>query len=71
MMAFSKSIRKADRIRRYIIQTTDAGWEVREEQDREVVRQAWYQDWHRVERARRAFVISMTSLRNEGWTETD
>jgi hypothetical protein len=69
MLAFSKSIRKADKVRRYTIQTTSAGWEVRQEQNSEVVREARYHDWHRVERAQRAFMIEMRSLSEEGWTE--
>jgi hypothetical protein len=69
MLAFSKSIRKADKVRRYTIQTTPAGWEVRQEQNSEVVREARYHDWHRVERAQRAFMIEMRSLREEGWNE--
>ena len=71
MLAFSKSVRNANRTRRYTIQTTAAGWEVREEQDSQVVRRALYQDWHRVERSRRAFMIAMTTLQAEGWTEVD
>lgn len=69
MFAFSKSIRKADRIRRYTIQTTPTGWQVREEQDSQVVLQACYDDWHRVERAQRAFTIKLTSLREDGWSD--
>ena len=69
MYAFTKSIRKADHIRRYTIQPSAVGWEVRQEQDSQVVRQASYQDWHRVERARRAFVIEMTYLQENGWQE--
>ena len=71
MLAFSQSFRKADRTRRYTIQTTKAGWEVRQELDRHVVRRAYYDDWHRVERARRAFIIEITTLRDDGWTESD
>jgi hypothetical protein len=66
---FAKSIQKADQIRRYIIKSTDIGWEVRQEQDSKVVRQACYQDWHRVERARRAFAIEVSALREQGWRE--
>jgi hypothetical protein len=71
MLAFSQSFRKADRRRRYTIQTTADGWEVREEVDREVVRRACYDDWHRVERARRAFIIEIATLRDQGWTDSD
>ncbi len=48
---FSKSLRYQEQTRRYSIEQTDAGWEVREERDSAVVKQVRYQDWHRVERA--------------------
>jgi hypothetical protein len=69
MYAFAKIIRNADHIRRYTIQPVATGWEVRQEQDSQVVRRACYQDWHRVERARRAFVSEMSVLRQNGWIE--
>jgi hypothetical protein len=69
MYAFAKSIKKADHTRRYTIQPTPVGWEVREEQDSRVVKRACYHDWHRVERARRAFAIEVLNLRSEGWQE--
>jgi hypothetical protein len=69
LYAFAKSIRKANHVRRYIIQPAPVGWEVREEQDSQVVRQVRYQDWHRVERARRAFVVEMSQLQENGWQE--
>ena len=69
MYAFTKSLKKAQHTRRYSIQATSTGWEVKQEQDSEVVRKRCYQDWHRVERARRAFVIEMINLREEGWQD--
>ena len=69
MYAFLKSLRKADHIRRYSIQATSAGWEVREEQDSEIVRHSYYQDWHRVERALQSFSLKLDVLRQEGWRE--
>jgi hypothetical protein len=69
MVPFAKSVRNAHHVRRYVIQSTTSGWEVREEQDSQVVRQSCYQDWHRVERARRAFVLKLSELREEGWQE--
>ncbi len=69
MYAFARSIRKADHVRRFSIRPAESGWEVREEQDSQVVRQACYQDWHRVEHARRAFVLELSQLRDEGWQE--
>ena len=68
-MYFYKSLRKADSVRNYSIKATETGWEVREEQNSEVVKAAHYQDWHRVERAQRSFTIALDSLRNEGWQE--
>ena len=69
MYPFVKSLRKADHIRRYSIQATSAGWEVREEQDSEIVRHSFYHDWHRVERARQSFSLKLHTLREEGWSE--
>ena len=68
-MYFFKSLRKADSVRRYTIRATDHGWELREEQDSEVVRKAHYQDWHRVERAERSLKNRLDLLRGEGWQE--
>ena len=38
MFAFDKSLRYLEKTRRYSIAATEAGWEVREERDSEVVR---------------------------------
>ena len=69
MYAFQKSVRKADHIRRYSIQTTASGWEVREEQDSQLVRHTYYQDWHRVERVRLSMTLALEALREKGWQE--
>jgi hypothetical protein len=69
MYAFSKSVRKADHVRRYTIHATSSGWEVRTEQDSEAVRRACYHDWHRVEIARRVMVLELASLERNGWRE--
>ena len=69
MFAFDKSLRNDQQTRRYSIVTTDAGWEVREERDSEVVRQVHYQDWHRVERARRSIAMELDQLERSGWSE--
>lgn len=71
MYSFAKSLRKADHIRHYSIRATNSGWEVREEQDSQVVRQKQYSDWHRVERARRVFSIEVDLLRKEGWQDVE
>jgi hypothetical protein len=66
---FAKSIRKADRVRRYTIQRMDKGWEVVREQDSDAVQRAHYQDWHRVEWARRMIVLELATLQENGWKE--
>ena len=67
MYAFSRKLQYLDHTRRYSIAATTDGWEVREERDSKVVRQERYQDWHRVERARRSITTELEDLRNKGW----
>ena len=69
MFAFDKSLRHLHNTRRYSIATTDTGWEVREERDSKVVRKVHYQDWHRVERARRSIAHELDELQSQGWSE--
>jgi hypothetical protein len=69
MYAFTRRVRKADQIRRFTIQPAATGWEVKEEQDNTIVRERRYQDWHRVEQARRAMVIELRQLTENGWSE--
>jgi hypothetical protein len=67
MYAFIKQIKNRDHVRRYSILPTQSGWEVLQEQDSRVVKQICYTDWHRVERARRAFTLEVSNLRDQGW----
>ena len=66
---FYKSLRHDHQTRRYSIAATSEGWEVLEERDNEVVKKVQYQDWHRVERARRSITIELDALRGKGWSE--
>ena len=51
-----------------MIETRAAGgWDVLEEQDRRVVREVHYDDWHRVERQLNVFAMRVEILKNEGW----
>jgi 23S rRNA A2030 N6-methylase RlmJ len=51
-----------------LIETRAAGgWDVLEEQDRRVVREVHYDDWHRVERQLNVFTLRVEILKNEGW----
>ena len=69
MYAFTKKIQLLEHTRRYSIFTTEVGWEVREERDSQLVRQAHYQDWHRVERAKRSISNELDDLQTQGWAE--
>jgi hypothetical protein len=69
MLAFEKSLRREQQTRRYSIAATETGWEIREERDSEVVKKVHYQDWHRVERARRSITIELNDLQRKGWSE--
>ena len=69
MYAFTKKLQRFDHTVHYSIVTTDDGWELKEERDSKVVRQAHFQDWHRVERATRSISIKLDDLRTEGWAE--
>ena len=69
MYAFAKSIRNDGHVQRFTIERTSSGWEVREEHDSQIVRQRRYQDWHRVERARRELVLRMSALKELGWVD--
>jgi hypothetical protein len=66
---FCRSLRYHEQTRRYSIAATPTGWEVREERDSQVVKKVQYQDWHRVERARRSITIELDALQRKGWSE--
>jgi hypothetical protein len=68
---FDKQLKYHDNTRRYSISVTDTGWEVREERDSKVVKKVNYQDWHRVERARRSITIELNDLQRKGWSEVN
>jgi hypothetical protein len=66
---FTRHLRNADHTRRYSIAETSAGWEVRKEQDSQVIRRVEYTDWHRVERARRSITLEVNALEAAGWQQ--
>lgn len=66
---FARDLRKDSQRKRFAIIETGRCWEVIEEQDSRVVRRVVYDDWHRVERARRAFAQEADSLCQAGWVE--
>jgi hypothetical protein len=65
---FTKELRQAGHVRRFTIrESAGEGWEVREEQDSQLVRQVQYRDWHRVERARMRIDEQVSELEDRGW----
>ncbi len=69
MPTFERILTKDTHTRRFEILAEPNGWRVVERADATVVRDDVYTDWHRVERARRAFAVEMSSLRAEGWLD--
>lgn len=68
-LMFSKSLRYHEQTLRFSISATQTGWEVSEERDSQVVKTVQYQDWHRVERARRSIASELHELERVGWRE--
>ena len=67
---YARLFRRADHTRRFlIVETDDAGWEAREEEDSRVVWSARFTDWHRVERTRMNFAKAAETLEMAGWIE--
>lgn len=68
---YTRVFQKAEHIWKFTITPAgEAGWQIKDERDSEVVRSISCTDWHRVERARTAFARLAASLREEGWYET-
>jgi hypothetical protein len=69
-MIFAKRLRSQNHTRSFVVDNADArGWEVREEEDNEVVKRARMHDWRRVETAMMKFGIEAMQLQSAGWTE--
>ena len=68
-MIFSRRLRGDDHVREFHVGRTDEGWEVREEEDHQVVRRRLMDDWHRVENAMMKFALEATRLQQAGWVE--
>jgi len=66
------SLHNATETRRFSIMDAGvAGWQVLDQAGGQVVKQALYDDWHRVERARAVFGARAAILRELGWVEGD
>jgi hypothetical protein len=65
---FSKTLVHAGHVRHFVVQARRAsGWEVRIEEDRQVIRRREYHDWHRLERALGAIEREVGELLAQGW----
>ena len=65
---FSKILTQAGHTRCFSVSACQSsGWEVRIEQDSQVVRQILYTDWHRVERALGSIEREVGDLEAQGW----
>jgi hypothetical protein len=66
---FAKELRQEGHTRKFSISVRGRdGWEVREEQDDQVLKQICYTDWHRVERALSMFNLQIGELEGRGWS---
>ena len=69
-MIFAKRLRSHDHTRALVVREADErGWEVRVEEDSQVVKTTWLHDWHRVENTILRFMADAVQLRSAGWTE--
>lgn len=68
---FIKELTQAGHRRRFSIsERGKTGWEVRDVQDNTILKQVWYTDWHRVERAQQMFNVMIEELESRGWAVT-
>jgi hypothetical protein len=67
---FAKELTQAGHTKRFTISDAGSdGWEVRVEQDSQVIRRVCYTDWHRVERAVQMLSLQVSELEENGWQE--
>lgn len=65
---FARELHKDDHVKRFLVQPKGLeGWEIRVEEDDEVLRRICYTDWHRVERAMLGFSLEIDALEEVGW----
>ena len=57
-------------VHRFVVAENLAGWDVCEEEDSTILRQAHREDWHRVERDMQLFELKALALKRAGWIES-
>ena len=69
-MIFARHFRSDHHTRAFVVGRAGVrGWEVREVEDNEVVKQTWLHDWHHVESAMMLFSLQAVQLKSAGWVE--
>jgi hypothetical protein len=67
-MMFTRELTRGTHHRRFTVEVIHPdGWIIRDQQDRAIVREVQYQDWHRVELAMQAFAVEAIRLKSDGW----
>lgn len=67
---FAREVRDGARSAELVVNQIPAeGWDVRESRDGQVVHEATYQNWHRVELEMRRFSAEVAQLKRDGWRE--
>jgi hypothetical protein len=65
---YTVTLQLAEHVKRYSIHSrSHDGWMVTLEEDRTLIRQNCYRDWHRVERAAAKFRLEVEDLMARGW----
>ena len=66
-MIFSRRLRSQEHTKAFVVdEANDRGWEVREEEDHQIVKRTWMHDLHRVENAMMRFAVQATMLQPVG-----
>ena len=67
---YTRLLRKSEHTKKFTIShDQQEGWQVSEEEDSRLVLSVCYRDWHRVERAIKAFADKASALQERGWVD--
>ena len=66
---YTTALRRQLQLRRFTIRHVRPGWEVRDENDRGILKRVIYKDWLRVERAIAIFEQEEAELEAAGWVK--
>ena len=67
---FNKTLVRASEVRSFqVAAAPNAGWQVSERSEQDVILEQQFSDWHRVERTLLRFGREITELRRQGWID--